>query len=220
MIHHDGSFNAQWIGLFFLFFLASLISACGGNETIDSQVEAEPEEEPPLTASEWYPTPKHQRQAATVYVPAAPVMTPAATGIPSQQPWAVSTPQPVYVAPQVVYQVQPQPIQQVQQPSAWSIPPPATTGTQQPQAYWYQPAPQAQIQQQPNYYYYQPVQRPWGNPAQPADPQGSAITTDAWPQGGYVVTPWGVPATGFNGAGAPTGQVVQPQPWPSNGQVW
>ena len=221
MIHNDGSFDAKWLLLFLLFSLVSLISACGGNEAIETQAEAEPEEPPPI-AQEWYPTSRHRQQVPTAYAPAAiqpaPAMTsPAATGIPSQQSWAVSTPQPVYVAPQVVYQVQPQ---QVQQPSVWSYPAPATTVTQQPQTYWYQPAPQAQVQQQPNFYYYQPAPRPWGNPAQPADPQRSAITTDAWPQGGYVVSPWGVPATGFNGTGAPSGQVFQPQVWPGNGQVW
>ena len=220
MIQHDGSFDTKWVGLFFLSFLASLISACGSNETIDAHVETEPEE-PPVIATEWYPTSRHQQQAATVYFPSAPVMTPsAATAVPSQQPWAVSTPQPVYVAPQVVYQAQPQPMQQVQQPSAWSTPVPATTVTQQPQTYWYQPAPQAQVQQQPNYYYYQPAPRPWGDPSQPADQQRSAITTDAWPQGGFVTAPWGVPATGFNGAGAPAGQVIQQQTWPYSGQVW
>ena len=220
MIQYDGSFDAKWALFFLLFILASLISACGSNEAIDSQVETEPEE-PPLTAREWYPTSKYQQQAPTAYAPAAtpsaPVMTaPAATGVASQQPWAVNAPQPVYVAPQVVYQVQPQPLQQGQQPSVWGTPAPPVT--QQPQGYWYQPAPQAQ--QQPGYYYYQPVQRPWGNTTQPADPQRSAITTDAWPQGGYVVAPWGVPATGFNGSGAATGQVVQPQWQPNYGQPW
>ena len=221
MIQYDGSIDAKWVLLFLLFFLVSLISACGGNEAIDSQqVEAEPEE-PSLTAREWYPTSKYQQQAPPAYapsaIPTAPAMTaPAASGLPTQQPWAVSTPQPVYVAPQVVYQAQP--LQQGQQPSVWSTQSPAVT--QQPQGYWYQPAPQAQVQQQPGYYYYQPVQRPWGNSTQPADPQRSAITTDAWPQGGYIVAPWGVPATGFNGSGAATGQVVQPQWTPNYGHPW
>ena len=67
MIQYDGSIDAKWILLFLLFFLVSLISACGGNEAIDSQqVEAEPEE-PSLTAREWYPTSKYQQQALQLY---------------------------------------------------------------------------------------------------------------------------------------------------------
>jgi hypothetical protein len=223
MIQHDGSFDAKSIILLLLFLLAPLISACGSNEAIETQAEAEPEE-PPLAVQEWYPSSKYQQHPPTAYTPAtipqAPVMTsPQATGFPSQQPWAVNAPQPVYVAPQVIYQVpQPQPQQQVQQPTVWSAPAPATVPLQ-PQTYWYQPAPQAQVQPQPSYYY-QPAPRPWGNPTQPADPQQPAVTTDAWPQGGYIVTPWGVPASGFNAPGTTPGQAYQPLGTPNFGQVW
>jgi hypothetical protein len=198
MIQHSGSFEATWILRFLLLILATLISACNNDEIIEQPVQSELSETS-LPVREWYPAPKH-RQQPTAYAPAPTVqpqvvMTPPAyQGNIVQQPWVVPAPIPVYSAPQFVYQPQ-TPATQYQQPQVWTGQQ-SVTPMQQPVVPQYQPQ-------------YQYVPRPWGSLTEPNSNQGSAASTQAWPQGGYN-TPWGMPVTGstYNGPTAPpTGQV-------------
>ena len=58
-------------------------------------------------------------------------------------------------------------------------------------------------------YQYQYSPRPWGSMTGPNSNQNSNVSTETWPQGGYVA-PWGMPQTGGNLGGAPAGQPGQP----------
>jgi hypothetical protein len=188
MIHHSVSFNTTWILRFLLLISVVLLSACENEENIRPQTQSEPSE-PPLPVREWYPTPKHRQQpTAYVLVPATqsqPVMAPSAyPGNSVQQPWG-STPQGVYPEQPPVYQYQQTPVWPGQQPGATY---------QQPTAPQYQ-------------YQYSP--RPWGSMTGPNSNQNSNVSTETWPQGGYVA-PWSMPQTGGNLGGAPAGQPGQP----------
>jgi hypothetical protein len=177
-----------------------MLGGCGGDEAIES-VRPEPstvQEQAPVVR-EWYPSPKHQTHAPAQVPFVASPQAPAASGYaaPTVGQWAG---QPVYVAPQTVYQVQPAQPQYPQASTVWSTPQPATA----PQTYWSAPVP---VQPQ---MYYAPVARPWGNPVVPADPQQPAITTESWPQSGYTA-PWSVQP----------GMVLQPyNTVPGYGHVW
>ena len=190
MIHHSVSFNTTWILRFLLLISVALLSACENEENIRPQTQPEPSE-PPLPVVEWYPTPKHRQQpTAYVPVPAAtqlqPVMAPSAyQGSSVQQPWGG--------APQVIYQAQP-PVNQYQQPPVWPSQQPGTT-YQQPAAPQYQ-------------YQYQQTPRPWGSMTGPNSNRNSNVSTETWPQGGYVA-PWSMPQTGGYAGGAPAGQPGQ-----------
>jgi hypothetical protein len=185
MIQHSGSFETTWIWIlrFLLLISVTLTSACGSDDIIEPQAQSEPSEAP-LPVREWYPASKY-RQQPSAYAP-VPTMQPQAVMAPPayqanavQQPWVVHAPIPVYGAPQFIYSPQP-PVTQYQQPVAQ--------------------------QYQPRYQY---VPRPWGNVMEPNSNQGAAVSTQAWPQGGYN-TPWGMPVTGstYNGTTtAPVGQV-------------
>jgi len=194
MIQRSGSYKTTWVLKFLLLISVSLISACENDEIVKPQTQSEPSE-PPLPVREWYPAPK-QRQQATVYVPVPatqqqPVMAPPAyQGYVVQQPWGTPASQPMYAAPQVVYQPQP-PGTQYQQPQVWITQPPVAT-MPQPVTPRYQP------QYQPQYQYqYQYVPRPWGSLTEPNNNQNPAVSTETWPQGGYI-SPWGAPVTGSN----------------------
>jgi|GEM_PF-2463854 len=192
MIQSSVPYKATWILRILLFTSVALTSACEKEDIIKPQLQPE-SSEPSLPVSEWYPTPKHRQQpAAYVPVPAAqqpPVKSSSAyQGNTVQQPWGVPAQQPMYyTAPVPVYPVPPQ-VYQAQQPPVWS--------GQQPAASWPQPvAPQ-----------YQYAPRPWGNVTAPAANQDSNASTETWSQGGYVVTPWGMPIPGSNGSGVTEGQ--------------
>lgn len=182
MIQHSVSFRPTWILRLLFLISVTLISACENEENIRPQTQSEPSE-PPLPVRDWYPSPKH-RQQPTVYAPAQaiqlqPVMAPPAyQGSSVQQPWGSTGQQPVYRSPEPVYQAQP-PATQYQQPTV----------------------PQYQYQYTPHQY----TPRPWGSPTQPNSNQNYNISTETWPQGGYVA-PWSVPQTGGNVTGAPAGQ--------------
>lgn len=183
MIQYPGSYETTWIFRCLLIISITFVSACENDEIIKPQAQSEPAE-PPLQVREWYPAAKHRQQPA-VYapVPAAgqqPVRVPAYQGNVAQQPWSVTAPQPVYQAPLLVYQ--PPPVTQYQQPQGWA-------GQQ-----YVAPLPQPVVPQ----YQYQYVPRPWGGVTAPNSNQNPAVSTETWPQSGYI-TPWGVPATGYTG---------------------
>jgi len=199
MIQHSESFEATWILKFLLLILFTLISACDNDEIIKPEIQSEPSEAP-LPVREWYPASKY-RQQQPAYAPVqtmqpqAVMAPPTYQGNVAQQPWVVPAPIPVYSAPQLMYQQQ-VPGTQYQQPQVW-------TGQQSVSPLHQPVAPQYQPQ-------YQYVPRPWGTFTEPNYNQGSAASTEAWPQGGYS-TPWGMPVTGSNyydgSTVAPTGQV-------------
>ena len=196
MIQSSVSFEATWILRILLFISVALTSACEKEDIIKPQSQPEPSE-PSLPVSEWYPSPKHRQQPAVyVPVPAAqqpPVMaSPANQGYAVQQPWTLPAQPPVYyTAPVPVYPVSPQ-VNQAQQPPVWA--------GQQPAASWPQPV-------VPQYQY---TPRPWGDvTSAPRTNQNSNASTESWPQGGYVVSPWGVPISGSSGSGVPQGQAGQ-----------
>jgi hypothetical protein len=183
MIQRSVPFETTWILRILLLISVALISACENEDIIRPQPQTEPSE-PPLPVSEWYPAPKH-RQQPMMYAPVPapqqqqPVMAPPAyQGNVAQQPWGIPAQQPVYSAPQV----------NQYQPSVWA--------GQQPAATWPQPV-------VPQYQY---VPRPWGNVTEPGSNRNSNVSTETWPQGGYVVAPWGVPQSGGTGSGATAGQ--------------
>lgn len=198
MIQLSGSFKTTWIWIlrFLLLTSITLISACENDEIIKPQTQSEPSEAP-LPVREWYPTSKY-RQQPTAYAPVPTrqpqtmMAPPAYQGNVVQQPWGVPAPTPVYSTPQPVYQQQ-MPATRYQQPQVWTGQQ-STPQMQQPAAPRYQP---------------QYVPRPWGSLTEPNSNQGTAFSTQTWPQGGYN-TPWGVPVTGntYNGSStAPTSQV-------------
>lgn len=183
MIQCSVPFETTWILRILLLISVMLISACENEDIIKTPSQTEPSE-PPLPVTEWYPAPKHRQQPA-VYAPVQatqqqPVMaSPVYQGNVIQQPWAIPAQQPMYYsAPQPAYPAQP-PVNQYQ-PSVWA--------GQQPAATWPQPV-------VPQYQY---VPRPWGNVTEPGSNRNSNGSTETWPQGGYVVAPWG---------GATAGQV-------------
>ena len=211
MTYFSGLSETTWILRFLILISVTLISACENDEIIKPEILSEPSE-PPLPVREWYPAPKH-RQQPTVYVPVPATQQPFVMSPPAyqgnavQQPWGISAQQPVYSAPQPVYQAQP-PVTQ-QQPSVWS--------GQQPVIMWPQPvAPQYQPQYQPQYRY---TPRPWGSVAEPNNNPDSPVSTDAWPQGGYMA-PWGTPATGGNSYWTTPGQTGQLPGTANYGSVW
>ena len=181
MIQYSVSFKTTWILRLLLLISVALLSACENEENIRPQTQSEPAEAP-LPVREWYPAPKH-RQQPTAYAPAQatqlqPVMAPSAyPGNNVQQPRGV-------------YPAQP-PVYQYQQPPVWP--------GQQPGATYQQPvAPQYQYQ-------YQYTPRPWGSMTGPNSNQNPNVSTETWPQGGYVA-PWSMPQTGGNVGGVPAGQ--------------
>jgi hypothetical protein len=195
MIQYSVPFETTWLLRILLLISVALLSACENEDVIKPQSQPEPADKP-LPVSEWYPTPKH-RQQPTVYVPVPaaqqqPVMTsPGYQGNVVQQPWGTPAQQPIYYsAPQPVYPAQPQ-LNPYQQPQpVWS--------GQQPTSSW-------QLPVVPQYQY---APRPWGNVTAPGGTRDSNTSTEAWPQGGYVVTPWGAPPPGSLSGGA-TGQAGQ-----------
>ena len=199
MIQQSGSFEATWILKILLLISVTLISACENDEITKPQIQTEPAEAP-LPVREWYPGLKHRQQPGT-YAPAAAmqpqavIAPPAYQGNAVQQPWAVPTQVPVYSAPQPMYQTQ-MSGPQYQQPQVWTGQQ-YVTPSQQPVAPHYQPQ-----------YQYQYAPRPWGSMTEPINNQGSAASTQAWPQGGYG-TPWGTPVPGssyYGTTGVPAGQ--------------
>ena len=222
MIQHSGFSETTWILRFLLLISVTLISACENEEITKPQPQLEPAESP-LPVREWYPAPKHRQQQPMVYVPVPTIPQQSVMGLPAhqwnavQQPWSVPAQQPVYSAPQPVYQVQPS-VTQYQQPQVW-------TG-QQPVFTLPQPVvPQYQYQYQPQYQY---VPRPWGNVTEPNSTQNPAVSTDAWPantwpQGSYpqgsYLSPWSVPATGSS-YGVIPGQAGQMPGTTNYGAVW
>ncbi len=187
MIQYSVSFRSTWILRLLFLISVALVSACENDENIRPQTQSEPSE-PALPVRDWYPSPKH-RQQSPVYAPVQaiqlqPVMAPSAyQGGSIQQPWGYTAQQPVYGSPQSVYPAQPT-VNQYQQPAATY---------QQPMVPQYQ-------------YQYSP--RPWGSPTQTNSYQNSNMSTETWPQGGYVA-PWSIPLTGGNMSGIPPGQQGQ-----------
>lgn len=203
MIHNSGLSEITWILRILLLFSFILTSACGNDEITKPQVQPEATE-PPLPVRDWYPSPRHRQQPG-IYVP-FPVtqqpLAPAYQGNVVQQPWDTTAQQPVYSAPQILYQAQP--LVNQQQPAFWS--------GQQPVVIVPQPmAPQYQYQYSP---------RPWGGVMAPNNNgDAAAAATDAWPQGGYMA-PWGAPGTGSSGYWLTPGQTGQAPGTAYYGSVW
>jgi len=201
MIQRNESSNTTRLVSALLLFSLVFVNACGGDEVVENSIQTVPAEAP-LPVREWYPSVK-VRQYASPYAP-VPVMQQAPLGMPppGYPVTRQAVPRPVYNSAWPVYpQFPPQP--QTNPASGWTAIQPAVIAPAP--TYWQLPR-TAQQPAQPNYQY---VPRPWGEPV-PADPNRTVISTDSWPQGGYVL-PWGTAPPGSD-ANAVTGGAEQ-QPW-------